>query len=110
MGLYGTEGLYYPDDKGGIEEKFANGDISQDLLYEQEEDTALMRRALGKCNLTDRERYVLERLHGFGGHDKCRQLDIAAEINVSESRVSQLHRRALGKLQKYIKEHDMSCV
>lgn len=54
-----------------------------------------LRVYLHRAKLTRRQRFVLKRRYWNGARDR----EIASEIHVSESRVSQLHARAIAKLR-----------
>lgn len=51
------------------------------------------------AGLTDRERYVLEQRCGYHG-DPVRQADLAAEFNLSRTRVGRIENTAIRKMRK----------
>ena len=55
--------------------------------------------------LTDRQRLVVERRYGLGGHDVATLEDIAIDLGLTRERVRQIQMEALSKLRKRI-AHD----
>jgi len=52
--------------------------------------------------LTDRQRLVVERRYGLGGHDATTLEDIASDLGLTRERVRQIQMEALAKLRKRI--------
>ena len=52
--------------------------------------------------LTDRQRLVIERRYGLGGHDATTLDHIASDLGLTRERVRQIQMEALSKLRKRI--------
>jgi RNA polymerase nonessential primary-like sigma factor len=52
--------------------------------------------------LTDRQRLVVERRYGLGGHDPATLEDIADDLGLTRERVRQIQMEALSALRKRI--------
>ncbi len=57
------------------------------------------------AQLTDRQRLVVERRYGLGGHDSTTLEDIASDLGLTRERIRQIQMEALSKLRKRI-AHD----
>ena len=91
--------MKYPDGK--------EGDSAQNLVLDVEdtnnryiniEAQETINTLFKKCPLTDRERIIINN-HYF---DEKNLYDIGKELDITESRVSQIHKEALSKLAKYV--------
>lgn len=54
------------------------------------------------AQLTERQRLVVERRYGLGGHDACTLESIANDLDLTRERVRQIQMEALSKLRKRI--------
>ena len=54
------------------------------------------------AQLTERQRLVVERRYGLGGHDAATLEDIATDLGLTRERVRQIQMEALSKLRKHI--------
>ena len=54
------------------------------------------------AQLTERQRLVVERRYGLGGHDAATLEDIAMDLGLTRERVRQVQMEALSKLRKHI--------
>lgn len=54
------------------------------------------------AQLTERQRLVIERRYGLGGHDSTTLEDIASALGLTRERVRQIQMEALSKLRKHI--------
>ena len=54
------------------------------------------------AQLTDRQRNVIERRYGLGGHDAVTLEAIAKDLGLTRERVRQIQMEALSKLRKYV--------
>jgi RNA polymerase nonessential primary-like sigma factor len=54
------------------------------------------------AQLTERQRLVVERRYGLGGHDATTLEHIAADLDLTRERVRQIQMEALSKLRKRI--------
>ena len=52
------------------------------------------------AQLDDKERLIIERRFGLGGHEPQTLADIGAGLNLSRERIRQIEERALGKLRR----------
>lgn len=68
-------------------------------LAQQEAETLV---ADWVAQLTERQRLVVERRYGLGGHDTATLEDIARDLGLTRERVRQIQMEALSKLRKHI--------
>lgn len=89
-------------DCGGIDNLTCLEDDTTEVLLQKKNDLALVLTQMS--NLSTRDQLILRR-HYFEG---AKFKEIAAELDVSEPRISQLHARALQALQLLVKRHSLT--
>ncbi len=72
--------------------------ITKDL--ENEVDMKLLKEAVQKLN--NREKYIMELRFGFITGEEKTQKEVADMLNISQSYISRLEKKILGRLKKYI--------
>ena len=82
----------------GEEELFAS--------LEADADMGALRQALTELN--DRERQLIDMRFGLGGRKELTQKEIAQQMGISQSYISRLEKRILGKLRREFQKQ-MSC-
>ena len=69
-------------------------------------DLAMLRQSLSE--LSAREREIVDMRYGLGGGQELTQKEVAARLGISQSYISRLEKRIMGKLRKaFLKQ--MSC-
>ncbi len=88
------------DDSISLVDKVASSGISQ----EEEVDSGFLKEKLSQCldRLPKRERLIMALYH----YQKLTFKEIGAVLDISESRVSQLHMKSLQKLRVMLKDYD----
>lgn len=88
------------DDAAALVDKVPSGAASQDEIV----DSAFLKDKLAQCldRLPKRERLIMALYH----YQKLTFKEIGAVLDISESRVSQLHMKSLQKLRVMLKDYD----
>ena len=84
------------------------GTGEEDILapLEAAADLAMLRQSL--LELSTREREIVDMRYGLGGGQELTQKEVAARLGISQSYISRLEKRIMGKLRKaFLKQ--MSC-
>ena len=84
------------------------GTGEEDILapLEAAADLAMLRQSLSE--LSAREREIVDMRYGLGGGQELTQKEVAARLGISQSYISRLEKRIMGKLRKaFLKQ--MSC-
>lgn len=82
-----------------------NGITPEDTILEQDRHDFLM-RCMSEC-LSPREERVIRLRFGFDGEDPMTLEEIGDRHDVCRERIRQLEKKALEKLTKYLKRHNM---
>ena len=69
---------------------------------EQEDERQLMQLLVG--NLPAREKQIMEMRFGMGGYQEYTQKEVADSLGISQSYISRLEKRIIGKLKKQIEK------
>lgn len=64
---------------------------------EQREEREMIRRAVAA--LEPREREIIEMRYGLGGHDEMTQKEVADRLGISQSYISRLEKKIIGRLR-----------
>ena len=73
----------------------------EDMIYktlEEKQEKAMLKSAIDK--LPSRERDIIELRYGLGGKDELTQKEVADLLGISQSYISRLEKKILGKLRK----------
>ena len=84
------------------------GTGEEDILapLEAAADLCVLRQSLGE--LSDREREIVDMRYGLSGQKELTQKEVAGKLGISQSYISRLEKRIIGKLRKaFLKQ--MSC-
>ena len=71
-----------------------------EMTMEQLEERNMIRRAVAL--LSDREREIIELRYGLGGRREMTQKEVADKLGISQSYISRLEKKIIGRLKKQI--------
>ncbi len=74
--------------------------VTRDM--EDDEERRIVRAAV--CDLSDRERIIIELRFGLGGSTPLTQKEVADALGISQSYISRLEKKIMGALRKKIEE------
>ncbi len=72
--------------------------VSQNIFAEEE--TKIVHQVL--CELPQREREIVDMRYGFSGNKEMTQKEVADKLNISQSYISRIEKKILGRLKKEI--------
>ena len=73
----------------------------EDIVYrklEEKQERLMLKKAIDK--LPVREKSIIELRYGLGGKDELTQREVAELLGISQSYISRLEKKILGKLKK----------